>query len=81
MDHKLVKVDLADIQLIEGMQNYVKVHLTDKIIVAAYAMKALEELLPASAFLRVHRSFIVPIGTHRNCLKCAYWPELSGYNP
>ncbi|RRB01147.1 LytR/AlgR family response regulator transcription factor [Larkinella rosea] len=75
-DHKLVKVDLADIRLIEGMQNYVKVHLTDKILLAAYTMKMLEELLPASEFLRVHRSFIVPIAAitavHGNLIETAY---------
>jgi DNA-binding LytR/AlgR family response regulator len=76
VDHKLVKVNLADIKLIEGMQNYVKVHLTDKMIVAAYTMKALEELLPPSEFLRVHRSFIVPIGAimaiNGNIIETAY---------
>lgn len=75
-DHKLVKVNLVDIQLIEGMQNYVKVHLVDKILVAAYTMKTLEELLPASEFLRVHRSFIVPIAAIKtingNLIETAY---------
>lgn len=76
VDHKLVKINLADIKLIEGMQNYVKVHLADKILIATYTMKALEELLPASGFLRVHRSFIVPIAAitavNGNIIETAY---------
>jgi len=76
VDHKLVKVNFADIKLIEGMQNYVKVHLADKIVIAAYTMKALEELLPASEFLRVHRSFIVPMAAitavNGNVIETAY---------
>ena len=61
VDHKLVKVNLAGIRLIEGMQNFVKIHLSDRILVAAYTMKALEDLLPANEFIRVHRSFILPV--------------------
>jgi DNA-binding LytR/AlgR family response regulator len=76
VDHKLVKVNLADIRLIEGLQNYVKVHLFDKILVVAYTMKALEALLPASEFLRVHRSFIVPLSAvtaiNGNVIETAY---------
>ncbi|MES2279043.1 MAG: response regulator transcription factor [Bacteroidota bacterium] len=63
IENKLVKVTLADILLIEGMQNYTKLHLPDKILITAYTMKALAEMLPAGQFLRAHRSFIVPIAT------------------
>ena len=75
-DQKLVKVNLADIQLIEGMQNYVKLHLTTRVLIASYTMRALEELLPAHQFLRVHRSFIVPIAAivaiNGNVIETAY---------
>lgn len=59
-DNKLVKIGFAEILLIEGMQNYVKIHLKDRILIATYTMKVLEELLPNYLFLRVQRSFIVP---------------------
>jgi len=62
-DHKLVKVDLADLLLIEGLQNYVKLHLKDKVILASYTMKAMESMLPDKNFLRVHRSYIIPVNT------------------
>lgn len=60
-DNKLIKINFAEILLAEGMQNYVKLHLKDKILIAAYTMKALEEMLPSDQFLRVNRSFIIPI--------------------
>ncbi|SHN12649.1 LytR/AlgR family response regulator transcription factor [Mucilaginibacter sp. OK098] len=63
VENKLVRIVLTEVLLIEGMQNYVKLHLKNKVIVATYTMKALEDLLPANRFLRVHRSYIVPLAT------------------
>ncbi|MBO0949181.1 LytR/AlgR family response regulator transcription factor [Fibrella forsythiae] len=76
VDSKRVKILLSAIQLVEGLQNYVKIHLTDKVLVAGYSMKAMEELLPADQFLRVHRSFIVPtdsiIAVNGNLIETPY---------
>jgi DNA-binding LytR/AlgR family response regulator len=58
-DNKLVKVSFSEIILVEGMQNYVKLHLHDRILIATYTMKALEAILPKRLFLRVHRSYII----------------------
>lgn len=60
-DYSLVKVTLSEIRYIEGLKDYVKIHLEGQTrpIVTRITMKALEEKLPASAFLRVHKSFIV----------------------
>ncbi len=60
-EHKLVKVALADILLVESMQNFVKLHLKEKILIVSYTLRAFGELLPAAQFLRVHRSWMVPI--------------------
>ncbi|AMR33107.1 hypothetical protein A0256_17640 [Mucilaginibacter sp. PAMC 26640] len=60
---KILKVNLDEILLIEGMQNYCKLHLKDKVMVAGNTMKAMEDMLPANAFIRVHRSYIVPVAT------------------
>ncbi len=60
-ENKLVKIGFNEILLIEGMQNYVKLHLKGRILIASYTMKVLEDLLPDHLFLRVQRSFIVPI--------------------
>lgn len=59
-ENKLMKIGFNEILLIEGMENYVKIHLKDRMIIASYTMKVLEELLPHQLFLRVQRSFIIP---------------------
>ena len=58
---KLVQVDLKKIMYIEGLKDYIKIYTEDapKPILSLMSMKAMEELLPSSRFIRVHRSFIV----------------------
>lgn len=60
-DYKLVRVDLKDILYVEGLKDYVKIYIEGqpKPIISLMTMKAMEEMLPAEKFLRVHRSFIV----------------------
>ena len=60
-DYKLVQVDLKKIMYIEGLKDYIKIYTEDapKPILSLMSMKAMEELLPFSRFIRVHRSFIV----------------------
>lgn len=61
VDYSLLKIVFADVSWIEGLKDYVKIHLksSDKPVVARISMKALEEQLPAPLFLRVHKSYIV----------------------
>lgn len=61
VDYSLLKVLYDDIAWIEGLKDYIKIHLksTDKPVVARMSMKALEDQLPASLFIRVHRSYIL----------------------
>ena len=60
-DYKLVRIDLAKILYIEGLKDYVKIYLEGEAqpVVSLMSLKSLEELLPSSNFIRVHRSFIV----------------------
>jgi DNA-binding LytR/AlgR family response regulator len=61
-DYSLVKVMLADILCIEGLDDYLKIHLVGKKpIVARMTMKAIQDKIPAKEFIRIHRSFIVPV--------------------
>lgn len=61
-DYSLNKIKIDDIQLIEGLDDYLKIHIKNgKNIVARLTMKGMLEKLPASKFMRVHRSFIVPL--------------------
>lgn len=61
-DYSLVKINLDDIVIIESLDDYLKIYLSnDKIIVARMTMKAMTEKLPSKDFIRVHRSYIVPL--------------------
>lgn len=58
-DKKYVKVNTCDIVYVEGMKDYVKIHLQDRFIVTYITMTKISELLPPPRFLRINRSFIV----------------------
>lgn len=59
-DYSHVKVTYNDILWVEGLKDYIKIHLDNaKPIVARISMKNIEELLPSSKFLRIQKSYIV----------------------
>ena len=62
-DGRMRKVALSDILYIEGMKDYVLIHLASdsRGLVTHNTMKAVEEQLPSGRFMRVHRSFIVAL--------------------
>lgn len=57
----LKRISIDDIFFLEAMGDYVKVHTPQKFHVVHATLKSIEEKLPASKFLRVHRSYIVAI--------------------
>lgn len=58
-EHRVVRVNIADIRYVEGMSEYLKVHLeNERPIIMLLSMKKMEERLPSS-FVRIHRSYIV----------------------
>lgn len=60
-DFSLVKIPLSDILYIEGLADYLKIHIKDrKPVLARMPMKDMMEKLPSADFMRVHRSFILP---------------------
>lgn len=63
VEYQWVRISLKDITYIESLKDYVKVHLEDsqKALMSLISLKALEEKLPSSKFMRVHRSFIVSL--------------------
>jgi len=60
-DHKIYKVNLDDIEYIEGLKEYVSYYTKEKRIIVLQSLKSIEESLPPKRFIRVHRSYIVPI--------------------
>lgn len=66
-EYKLLQINLDDIRYIEGLKDYVKIYTEQSPhpILSLMNMKAIEQMLPASRFIRVHRSFIVQKGKIR----------------
>jgi DNA-binding LytR/AlgR family response regulator len=63
VEYSLVKVVISNIMWIEGLKDYIKIHLhnSSKPVVTRMNMKTMEDELPHSKFLRIHKSYIVSI--------------------
>ncbi|WP_343694477.1 LytTR family DNA-binding domain-containing protein [Flavobacterium sp.] len=63
VEYQWVRISFKDILYIESLKDYVKVHLDDsqKALLSLISLKALEEKMPSSKFMRIHRSFIVSL--------------------
>jgi len=62
VDYGLVKIMVAEILFVEGLDNYLKIHRsTGHPLVVRLTMKAMLDKLPTGNFVRIHRSFIVAL--------------------
>lgn len=59
--NKYLRVSYADIRYVEGLNNYVLLHLRHERIATYQTLRELAETLPQPPFLRVHKSFIVSL--------------------
>jgi two-component system LytT family response regulator len=61
VDYSMVKIHYKDIAYIQGLKDYVKIKLisTDKPIIPRSTVSGMEKMLPASRFIRIHKSVIV----------------------
>lgn len=59
-EYKVLRINLSEIKYIEGMREYVMIHLVnEKPVMTLMSMKKMDEFLSGINFMRVHRSFIV----------------------
>lgn len=58
--HKVIKINLAEIDYIESLKNYVAIYHEGKKTLVYLSLKELEANLPANQFIRVHKSYIIP---------------------
>lgn len=63
--YSLLKIMFDDIVFIEGLKDYIQIHLksTPKPVLARMSIKAMENQLPVSLFVRIHKSYIVSVQT------------------
>lgn len=60
-DRKMIKINFSDVNYIESLSDYIKIHLTDKTVITRETITSIEAKLPKNEFIRVHRSFIVSV--------------------
>jgi DNA-binding LytR/AlgR family response regulator len=65
VEYTLVKVVVADINYIESLKDYIKIHLSsgNKPVMTRMSLKSIEAKLPTTAFIRTHKSFLVAISS------------------
>ena len=60
-EHRLQRIDLAEVRYLEGLQNYVLLHLGTEKVIVRQTLTSLEASLHGAGFVRVHKSFIVAL--------------------
>lgn len=61
IDRRQVRIILDDILYIEGAKDYIKIFTSDKMYMCRQTISSIEALINKNDFVRIHRSFIVPI--------------------
>jgi len=72
-DYKTVPVEIDTIRYVESMSEYLKIYLDgqDAPLIVLYSLKRLAEQLPADRFMRVHRSYLIPVSRIREASSAA----------
>jgi two-component system LytT family response regulator len=60
-EHKIQKIELDDILYIEGLKDYISIYTKAERVITLQNMKRMEETLPSSQFIRVHKSYIISL--------------------
>lgn len=61
IDRRLIKIDIASINLVEAKGDYIQIKTETKNYTVHSTLKKIEEKLPTSLFLKVHRTYIINI--------------------
>lgn len=86
VNYEIMKINLKDIELIEALDDYIKIYIKPTPVLTLMTLKSIQEKLPARDFVRVHRSFIVPLAKIEKFSKSKLWiggkeiPIGSSYN-
>ena len=68
-EYKMIKIELENILFIEGLEDYIKIHLSnDKPVLTLMTLKGVLEKLPEKDFKRIHRSYIIPVAKIKSIL-------------
>ena len=60
-EHKIQRIELNDMIYIEGLKDYISIFTRNERVITLQNMKKMEEALPPSQFIRVHKSYIIAL--------------------
>ena len=73
VNYEIMKINLKDIELVEALDDYIKIYIKPNPVLTLMSLKSIQEKLPARDFVRVHRSFIVPLARIEKFSKTKLW--------
>lgn len=73
VNYEIMKINLKDIDLIEALDDYIKIYIPPNPVLTLMTLKNIAEKLPTRDFIRVHRSFIVPVAKVDKFSKTKLW--------
>lgn len=73
VNYEIMKINLKDIELIEALDDYIKIYIKPNPVLTLMTLKSIQEKLPSRDFVRIHRSFIVPITRIEKFSKTKLW--------
>lgn len=67
-EHRVIKISLNELLYVEGLKDYVKLFLSgeSKPVLTRLNLKGIQELLPESDFMRIHKSYIINLSRMRS---------------
>ena len=75
VNYEIMKMNLKDIDLIEALDDYIKIYLKPTPVLTLMTLKNILEKPPPRDFIRVHRSFIVPVAKIEKFSKTKVWVQ------
>lgn len=73
VNYEIMKINLKDVDLIEALDDYIKIYTKPTPVLTLMTLKGILEKLPPRDFIRVHRSYIVPIAKIDKFSKSKIW--------
>ncbi len=73
VNYEIMKINLKDVDLIEALDDYIKIYTKPSPVLTLMTLKGILEKLPPRDFIRVHRSYIVPISKIDRFSKTKIW--------
>ena len=73
VNYEIMKINLKEVDLIEALDDYIKIYTKPTPVLTLMTLKGILEKLPSRDFIRVHRSYIVPIAKINKFSKSKIW--------